>query len=107
MEGRESRVHVFSPAMLRNKGQRSELQKGAAHAKPPLSQGLQTSHGRSLESCGSAIPGMRRPWIPWGPWGSRLGCSVRWVQHLIISHTSPLSARGQVWDPPLRLGRGR
>ena len=56
VEGRESRVHVFSATTLRNTGQRSELQEGAAHPRTSLSQGLQTSHGRSLESCGECHP---------------------------------------------------
>lgn len=36
VEGRESRVHVFSPTTLRNTGQRSELQEGAAHPRTSL-----------------------------------------------------------------------
>lgn len=96
MEGTKIRVHVFSPATLGNTGQRSELQKGVAHPRPPLSQGLQTPHSQSLESCGKCHPSSEMALGSVGALGQQTGgYSVRGVQHLIIFHTSPQSARGR------------
>lgn len=103
MESREQGPCV-QPCHTRGHRTKVRAAEGAAHPRPSLSQGLQTSHGRSLESRGKCHPWDETVLDSMGALGQQNGgCSVRWV----ISHSSPLSARGWAWDPPLRLGRGR